>query len=488
MKVYPIATFDVLNVNPALVRVLTTQQIVNATPVQEQAIPLAATGRDLVGIAQTGTGKTLAFGLAGLTRLAASDDPRAQMLVLCPTRELALQIHSVLNPLARELRLRTACIFGGVGINPQISELKRHPSVIVATPGRLQDHLDRKCVHFAHLQLLVLDEADRMLDMGFWPDIKRILSVLPDGRQTLLFSATFPKEIRDRVMPLLRDPHRVEVTPESTPVEAITQGVYAVEQTAKAGLLTKLLRQPEVKSTLVFTRTKHRADRVTKMLRNSGFNAETIHGDRSQGQRQEALSHFRTGRSNILVATDIAARGIDVKGVTHVINYDIPVASEDYVHRIGRTARAQTTGTALTFASPGDEELLRAIEKLLGRRIGQHAWEGAVALAEKPVRPAGQGKPQGGRSGSRPGGRPAPRAEGARPSFAGGSGGGHSSDGNRKPGGARGQDNRRGANAKQPAPYGRVGPSTGRSGPSTHPAVTGNRPPHAQQSRRAPAE
>lgn len=421
-----IATFQSLNVNPLCIRVLDSMNIVEAMPIQEQAIPPALEGKDMIAIAQTGTGKTLAFGLPGLTRLAASSDPRAQMLVLCPTRELAVQINDVMRPLARELRLRTACIFGGVNIRPQIAELGRHPSVIVATPGRLQDHINRKTVSFHHLQMLVLDEADRMLDMGFWPDIQRILSILPEKRQTLFFSATFPADIRARVLPLLQSPHHIEVTPESTPVEAITQGVYTVGQTEKAGLLTKLLAMPEVQSTLIFTRTKHRADRVSKMLKNSGFKAETIHGDRSQSQRQEALTRFKGGHSNILVATDIAARGIDVKGVTHVINYDIPAASEDYVHRIGRTARAHTTGTALTFASPGDEAALRAIEKMIGRRIGQHDWEGAVKLAERGSSSS---------STSAHGGRPGQGGGGGR-KYSGGRPGGQSGQKSTRPAGS----------------------------------------------------
>ena len=360
-----------------------SQNITSPTPIQEQAIPVALEGRDLVAVAQTGTGKTLAFGLPALTRLAASADPRAQMLVLCPTRELAVQIHSVLDPLAHQLRKRTVCLYGGVNINPQVAKLHLKPSVIIATPGRLLDHIARRSVSFQNLQVLVLDEADRMLDMGFLPDIKRILAVLPAERQTLLFSATFPPETRSRVLPMLREPFHIEIKSELTSVETIAQGVYAVGQTDKAGLLVKLLAGPNVLSTLVFTRTKHRADKVTKILRNNGLLAVTIHGDRTQGQRQEALERFRGGKSNILVATDIAARGIDVKGITHVINYDIPVSSEDYIHRIGRTARAQMTGVALTFASPGDEMTLRGIEKKIGRKLGRHTWDGEATLAEK---------------------------------------------------------------------------------------------------------
>lgn len=378
-----IVPFHSLNILPSCLKLLQTQNITTPTPIQEQAIPVALEGRDLVAVAQTGTGKTLAFGLPGLTRLATSADPRAQMLVLCPTRELAVQIHSVLDPFARQLHKRTVCLYGGVNINPQVAKLHLKPSVIIATPGRLLDHIARRSVSFQNLQMLVLDEADRMLDMGFLPDIKRILAVLPAGRQTLLFSATFPPETRSRVLPMLREPHHIEIKPESTPVETIDQGVYTVGQTDKAGLLVKLLANPDVRSTLVFTRTKHRADKVTKLLRNNGLLAVTIHGDRTQGQRQEALEHFRGGKSNILVATDIAARGIDVKGITHVINYDIPVSSEDYIHRIGRTARARMTGVALTFASPGDEAALRGIEKKIGRKLGRHVWEGEIPLAEQ---------------------------------------------------------------------------------------------------------
>ncbi len=350
-------------------------------PIQEQAIPHALAGRDIIAIAQTGTGKTLAFGLPSLTRISRITNRRAQMLVLCPTRELAVQIHEVLQPLAKKLNLQTACLYGGAAIRPQVAQLRRKPSIIIATPGRLQDHIDHNNVSFKNLQILVFDEADRMLDMGFLPDIKRIVSSLPEERQTLLFSATFPRETEDKVCAFVKNPVKIEVAPQATPAESVTQGVYPVKPEHKADLLTKLLSEPDVTSTLVFTRTKIRADRVTKMLRDNGFKAEAIHGDCSQSKRQTAIKRFRSGKSTILVATDIAARGIDVKGVTHVINYDMPVMTEDYVHRIGRTARAKASGIALTFTSPGEERALRSIEKLIGKQIILHQWEGMAELA-----------------------------------------------------------------------------------------------------------
>ena len=364
-------------------------------PIQEQAIPHALAGRDIIAIAQTGTGKTLAFGLPSLTRIAedGSKTKGTKMLVLCPTRELAEQINQVLTPLAQKLCLSCTCIYGGVAINPQIKRLRAKPSIIIATPGRLLDHLNRGTINFKDLQILTLDEADRMLDMGFLPDMKRIIAHTPDQRQTLLFSATFPEITQNKIKMFVNNPVHIEITPQSTPAENVAQGIYPVIAERKAELLEKLLLQSEVSSTLIFTRTKIRADRVRKKLKANGFQAESIHGGCTQSKRIAALKSFATGQINILVATDIAARGIDIKGVTHVINYDIPFHPEDYIHRIGRTARAKASGTAYTFASPGEEASVHSIEKIIGQTLIHHEWEGMAVLStrvtpsSKPRRP-----------------------------------------------------------------------------------------------------
>jgi len=382
-------SFRDFDVDPRCLEVLEGQGIVEPTPIQEQTLPVALSGLDVIAIAQTGTGKTLAFTLPALTRVAELGRPRNAMLVLTPTRELAIQVHSVIQPLAKALRLQSACIYGGVGMTPQENALRRGCSIIVATPGRLLDHMTRNNVHFRNLSMLVLDEADRMLDMGFLPDIRRIMRTLPDDRQTLLFSATFPKEIERLVADMLYEPERIQVGAVSTPVDSVRQEVYTVSQTSKLELLTRILNDDTVRSALVFIRTKHRTDRVARALHKQGFKAQAIHGDRSQRQRQQAIEGFRDGRYRILVATDVAARGLDVQGITHVINYDIPATSEEYVHRIGRTARANATGDAITFVSPDDYLELRTIEQSLGRNLERQEWEGAVPVVSL-FRPKGE--------------------------------------------------------------------------------------------------
>jgi ATP-dependent RNA helicase RhlE len=373
-------SFEHLNIDPRCLRVLTAQGITEPTPVQAQAIPVALEGHDLVAIAQTGTGKTLGFGLPALTRLADAKRGRNRMLVLAPTRELAVQVHEVLRLLAKPLNFQTACIYGGVGMEPQTKALRRGCDIIVATPGRLLDHIDRGNAKFDDLSILVMDEADRMLDMGFLPDIRRIVQKLPKDRQTLMFSATFPKEIERMAATLQRDPERIEVGAIARPADAVRQGVYTVQHDSKMRLLAKVLNDPEVLSALVFLRTKHRTDRVAKSLQRDGFQVQAIHGGRSQSQRQQAIDGFKKGRYKILVATDVAARGIDVDGITHVVNFDIPNSSDDYIHRIGRTARASATGDAITFVSPQDSVALSSIEKALGRNIPQMEWEGSVPV------------------------------------------------------------------------------------------------------------
>ena len=372
--------FEELNIDPRCLHILKEHHITEPTPVQAQAIPLAIEGRDLVGIAQTGTGKTLAFALSALARLAGGKAGGTNMLVLTPTRELAQQVHAVLEPLARAVGLRAACIFGGVGFDSQTKALRNGCPIIVATPGRLLDHNRRRNTHFDHLSILVLDEADRMLDMGFLPDIKRILGVLPKERQTLMFSATFPKPIERLAAEMLHDPARIQVGASATPASAVRQGIYTVEHGRKLGLLSKILSEPDVESALVFLRTKHRTDRTARALQKAGFKVKAIHGGRTQSQRDQAIEGFRKGRYKILVATDVAARGLDVEGISHVVNFDIPNSSDDYIHRIGRTARANASGDAITFVCPDEFMALNEIESALGKNLPREEWEGAVPV------------------------------------------------------------------------------------------------------------
>jgi ATP-dependent RNA helicase RhlE len=373
-------SFDNFSIDQRCRKVLQGQGIITPTPVQEQTIPLALEGRDIVAVAQTGTGKTLAFALPALTRLAANGRPgKSAMLVLTPTRELAIQVHKVLDTLARTMGLTSVCIYGGAGMEPQTRALRQGRNIIVATPGRLLDHMGRKNVRFDALSVLVLDEADRMLDMGFLPDVRRIMDTLPKERQTMMFSATFPADISRLAKDLQHDTARIEVGTVA-PTDSVSQRLYTVGQTAKTDLLSKLLREPEVSSALVFVRTKRRTDRVTLALHKQGFKVQAIHGDRSQNQRQQALDGFRKGRYTVLVATDVAARGIDVEGISHVINFDIPNTADEYIHRIGRTGRANATGDAITFVSPDEYLPLRSIESSLGKNLPREEWGGAVSV------------------------------------------------------------------------------------------------------------
>lgn len=350
------------------------------TPIQAKAIPIALEGRDVTAVAQTGTGKTLAFGLPAMTRLAADKRRGTKMLILTPTRELAHQINTVIAPIAKAMHLYAACVYGGVGMEPQTRALRRGTDIIIATPGRLMDHIRQGNARFDTLSILVFDEADRMMDMGFLPDMKRIVSELPKERQTLMFSATFPEDIRSLATVFQKDAVRVEVAATSTPAEAVRQSIYTVVHAGKPSLLSKVLREPAVDSAIVFVRTKHGADRIAKRLVDDGIEAQAIHGGRSQGQRQRALDSFRRGQHRVLVATDVAARGIDIRGVTHVVNYDVPNSYEDYVHRIGRTARANAEGDAWTFICPEEHQELGMLERGLGRVLPQIEWEGAVPV------------------------------------------------------------------------------------------------------------
>ena len=407
---------------PELLRAVTEQGYTETTPIQAQAIPVVLAGRDLLGAAQTGTGKTAGFALPLLQRLAPhatkSFSPAlhpVRCLVLTPTRELAIQVHDSVKTYGQYVPLRSFCVYGGVNINPQIEELKRGVEILVATPGRLLDLVGQKAVNLGKVQILVLDEGDRMLDMGFIPDIKRIIALLPGTRQTLLFSATFSDEIRKLSTQFLKDPATVEVARRNTPAELVTQYVYYVESNRKRELLSHLVRKNDWQQVLVFCKTKHGANRLASQLQRDRINADAIHGNKSQNARIRALEDFKVGKVKVLVATDIAARGLDIEELPHVVNFDLPHVAEDYVHRIGRTGRAGSTGEALSLVGAEDRPLLAAIEKLIGRKIEVRHAEGFEPerhreSAAEPARerPAARGAKGGGReSGSR-----APRGEG----------------------------------------------------------------------------
>jgi ATP-dependent RNA helicase RhlE len=380
-------TFVELGLAEPLLRSLHDAGYATPTPIQAKAIPHLLDDHDLIGIAQTGTGKTAAFALPILQHLS-EDSVRppakgVRALVLAPTRELALQIFDNVTRLSRHMKMRHAVIFGGVGQNPQVEALSRGIDVLVATPGRLLDLINQGgLVRLDTVTHLVLDEADRMLDMGFIRDVKKILAKLPDQRQSMLFSATMPTEVAKLARDMLWEPMRVEVTPETVTVEAIEQHVYHVGTSDKRGLLEKLLNDPALARVVVFTRTKHGANRLAGQLVKSGFSADAIHGNKSQNARQRALAAFKTGECRVLVATDLFARGIDVAEVTHVINFDLPNEPESYVHRIGRTGRAGRTGIALAFCDPSERGHLAAIEKLTRVRL---------AVAGSPI----QAQPRG---------------------------------------------------------------------------------------------
>jgi ATP-dependent RNA helicase RhlE len=399
-------TFQDLNLVEPLQRALETEGYTSPTPIQSQAIPHVLAGRDLIACAQTGTGKTAAFALPILQRLAAARNAGApkgiRALILTPTRELAAQITESLTTYGKNLRLRHAVVFGGVGAYGQVRALEARPDVLVATPGRLLDLASEGFVDLRALEVFVLDEADRMLDMGFLPDVKRVLARLPAKRQTLLFSATMPADIEELARRILVDPVRVAVVPVATTADRIAQSVYFVPREGKRALLEHVLRDAGVERALVFTRTKHGADKVVKMLERASIFAEAIHGNKSQNARTRALLAFREGRTRVLVATDIAARGIDVDGVSHVINFDMPDVAESYVHRIGRTARAGASGIALSFCDGEERSMLAGIERLIRMRIPVAASpaslpapvasaDGALDAAPRPQAPSGYG-------------------------------------------------------------------------------------------------
>jgi ATP-dependent RNA helicase RhlE len=404
--------FSELRLLDPLLHAVTAEGYTEPTPIQAQAIPHILAGRDLLGIAQTGTGKTAAFALPILQQLAgrASRGRGPRVLVLAPTRELAAQIAESFLTYGRHLRATCTVIFGGVGQDKQVKELRRVPDVLVATPGRLLDLMQQGHASLAAVEIFVLDEADRMLDMGFIHDVRRIADKVPSDRQTLLFSATMPDEVAELAHRLLKNPIRVEVTPQATTVEKIDQSIYFVEKADKRKLLAHLLlSDPAMRRVLVFTRTKHGANRVVKELGTRGIEAQAIHGNKAQTVRERALASFKKGTTRVLVATDIAARGIDVEDITHVVNYDLPNIAESYVHRIGRTARAGAGGIALAFCDQEEREFLIDIERLIRRHIPRVT--GYPHASPNPPPPATALE---GRRGSQPAPRPR-QGHGQRP-------------------------------------------------------------------------
>jgi ATP-dependent RNA helicase RhlE len=362
-------SFSEFSLHPDLLRGIGGLGFQAPTPIQRDAIPPALAGRDVLACAMTGSGKTAAFLLPILQRLMSQPRGTTRALVVAPTRELAAQIDEHRAQLARHTRVGGAAIFGGVGMGPQEQALRRGVDVLVATPGRLLDHMRMPYTRLDGLQVLVLDEADRMLDMGFLPDIRRILQRLPARRQTMLFSATMPTPIVALARDILRDPVAIQVERPAAPAVGITHTVYPVPHELKSTLLVELLKQPGTRSVLAFTRTKHRANRLADFLIRHGVKADRIHGNRSQAQRTQALAGFKGGRVQVLVATDIAARGIDIDALSHVVNFDVPPLPEDYIHRVGRTARAEAVGDALTLVSPNEEADLRGIERSVGAQF-----------------------------------------------------------------------------------------------------------------------
>ena len=375
--------FSELGLRPELVRAVTGAGYRTPTPIQERAIPVVLDGRDLIACAQTGTGKTAAFLLPILHRLSGSPDSRQpRALVVTPTRELADQIDTMAKGYGKHLRLRSTAVYGGMGMEPQKRRLARGLDLLVATPGRLLDHVRNKHARLDRVEIVVLDEADRMLDMGFLPDVKRILAALPSKRQNLFFSATMPDEIEALIRKTTHEPVMVEVARRATPIGAIRQVVHPVAMTRKKDLLKTILQRTDMGQTLVFTRTKARANQLTRSLESSDRRVAVIHGNKSQSARTRALASFRSGQIDTLIATDIAARGIDVDDISHVINFDLPHVPEDYVHRIGRTARAGKSGDAISLAAPEERAQLAAIERLVGNPIRREPVVGFTTSAD----------------------------------------------------------------------------------------------------------
>ena len=373
-----------------------------ATPIQEAAIPAALRGRDIIGTAQTGTGKTAAFVLPILNKLL--DGPRhvARALIVTPTRELAEQIHDVIRVLATGTKLKSVTIYGGVGSAPQIKTLREGAEILVACPGRLLDLIGQRHARMDKIEILVLDEGDRMFDMGFLPDVKRIIQAVPAQRQTMLFSATFPPEVEQLASLSLKHPQRISMGL-SRPAYTVSHALYPVQQHLKSALLLELLKRTETSSVLIFTRTRRRAEKLERQIKQAGYNVTSLHSDRTQGQRQSALKGFKDGTHDIMVATDIAARGLDVENISHVINFDMPDTADAYIHRIGRTGRAHKTGDAFTLVTSEDEEVIHKLERIMGQPIKREMLDGFDYTVPAPPRPAGSISGRGiSREGSRP--------------------------------------------------------------------------------------
>jgi ATP-dependent RNA helicase RhlE len=488
-------SFDALGLTPELLRAVADQGYTEPTPVQRESIPAILAGRDILAGAQTGTGKTAAFVLPMLQLLngartpgwkaTAPADPRdrrpappppVRALVLTPTRELCLQVEESVRVYGAHRRIRSVAIYGGVGYEPQNRALRAGPGIVVATPGRLLDHIGQGHIDLSRLEILVLDEADRMLDMGFIRDIRRVMELLPRDRQTLLFSATFSDDIRQLASGILRDPAMVQVTPRNTATELVTQLVHPVDRERKRELLSHLIRTGRIEQALVFTRTKHGANRLAEQLGRDGIAAAAIHGNKSQGQRVRALDDFKAGRAAILVATEVASRGLDIEDLPHVVNFELPLVAEDYVHRIGRTGRAGASGDAISLVCVDEAPLLRDIERLLDRRIPSEVIPGFEP--DRSIRPEAIQR-GGGNRGQRPMGRPQPRPMGhPTPRPAAGPGGSWASrPGQHAPATAAGRPAHHGP--RQPLSAGPVsGPAQYRPGRRPGNAV-GPRPPAA---------
>ncbi len=385
----PVDGFAHFDLDPALHRGIAAAGFVKPRPIQEQAIPAALAGRDVLGLAQTGTGKTVAFALPALERLLAEHKRGPRVLILAPTRELAAQISNEIRTLASFTRILVATVFGGVSVHGQRKVLAAHPQIIVACPGRLLDLMQQGLVRLDRIETVIIDEADHMFDMGFLPDIRRILSALPADRQNLLFAATMPREIRDLADRMLRDPHVVDVA-HAKPLSTIEHALYPVDSTLKLALLQRILGEDKRASAIVFTRTKHRARRIAKQLDNAGHRAVALQGNMSQGQRDRAMAGFRDRRFDVLVATDIAARGIDVEQVSHVVNFDMPNTTDAYTHRIGRTGRSNRQGKAYTFVTAEDRDLVAKVEQRLGRPIPRREVQGIEPIPFPDSRTGGR--------------------------------------------------------------------------------------------------
>jgi ATP-dependent RNA helicase RhlE len=379
--------FEQFNLDSRLMQGIRAASYETATPIQEAAIPAALRGRDIIGTAQTGTGKTAAFVLPILNRLL--DGPRGipRALIVTPTRELAEQIHQVVKALAVGTKLRSTTLYGGVTASRQIKALREGTEILVATPGRLLDLVQQRQARLEKIEVLVIDEADRMFDMGFLPDVRRIIKAVPVERQTMLFSATFPSEVEMLASQSLKDPQRISMGI-SRPVHTVTHALYPVPSHLKSALLLKLLKQIDTDSVLVFTRTKHRADKVARQIAHAGFRVTSLHSNRTQGQREQALHGFKTGHFRIMVATDIAARGLDIDSISHVINYDMPDTADAYIHRIGRTGRAQRTGDAFTLVTPEDNDMIRILERIMGHPLKRETLQDFDYTVAAPPRHA----------------------------------------------------------------------------------------------------